>query len=786
MQYKTVALLILITVDFAIAGPPPSEKVGVSGKASSPKKPPSGSANTAYRRSSPLVWPSVRPAHSSSLGGLSFTIRGTVEDSTSWNGVPGVWTEAQETLSVFTCGLLSRQAIVSPFRGVPVETRSYGYDESGRLIRERILAHLEPTAVGVFSWDRVTDYLYNDSSRVSQILFATTSPSGSQWVSRHSTTFFYQDLTVLQSVLTEDYVSGSWLPSYRSINYNNAEGLADSIIDESWVNGVWHRTDKTEYVRPSADSLIVIKPLHGERWVYVYDLQLGLLRHAAQYWDYPDGLQPGVESSYSYDPDRILQNSFSTYFENGNAVRWEKYESVRKPAPSVFLLFPKPEEQYFSTDTIDIRYFGSSESPVSLAYTTDNGALWTTFVAGLPDTGVSVYHWVPTSGLGSVKVKAMQGPASDEMDGILTVFPGLEFLTQATTNIQCGVFSTGFIGVDPRGFSPNNVHSYPGFRYKGLPNSLFSAGVIVGQAGGQMCGMIGSFGTRTFAPKFPFAGPGSDAAFDQRTDCTIIEQAPYYPVEITQKTASRMRDDFIIVEYSVKNLMSSTLSDFYIGVFADWDIGNFQANLGGVDVDRGLAYQYDPGLKDPNYYGLVALSGMSAASVTEAEPNMAFLVAPQLSGDPPSPGDQRTFIGSGPFNIPAGGSQSVAFAISAGTSLVDLQAHADSVHVLWKKTVTTGVARADQQMPTCFSLSQNYPNPFNPSTIIRYSLQDHSDVTLLIFDVLGQQVAELVNNEMEAGHHEVRFDASHLASGVYFYRLTAGTFVESKKLLLLR
>lgn len=783
MQYKTVALLILITVDFAIAGTPPSEKVGVSGKASSPKKPSSGSANAAYWRSSPLVWPSVRPAHSSSLGGLSFTIRGTVEDSTIWTG--GVWTEAQETLSVFTCGLLSRQAIVRPSRGVPVETRSYDYDESGKLIRERMLAHLEGTAVGTFSWDRVTDYLYNDSSRVSQILFATTSPSGSQWVSRGRTTFFYQDLTVLQSVLTEYYDSGSWLPSDRSINYNNAEGLADSIIDESWVNGVWQRTDKTEYVRPSADSLIVIKPFHGQRWVYVYDLQLGLLRHAAQYWDIPDGWQPGVESSYSYDPDRILRNSFSTYFENGNAVRWEKYESVRNPAASVFLLFPKPGEQYFSTDTIDIRYFGSSESPVSLAYTTDNGALWTTFAAGLPDTGVSVYHWVPASGLGSVKVKAMQGPASDEMDGILTVFPGLEFLTQATTNIQCGVFSTGFIGVDPRGFSPNNLHSYPGFRYKGLPNSLFSAGVIVGQAGGQMSGMIGSFGTRTFAPEFPFAGPGSDAAFDQRTECRIIEQAPYYPVEITQKTASRMRDDFIIVDYSVKNLMSSTLSDFYIGVFADWDIGNFQANLGGVDGDRGLAYQYDPGLKDPNYYGLVALSGMSAASVTEAEPNMAFLVAPQ-AGSGGTPGDLRTFIGSGPFTIPAGGSQSVAFAISAGTSLVDLQAHADSVHVLWKKTVTTGVARADQQLPTCFSLSQNYPNPFNPSTTIRYELPKASRVSLKVYDVLGQEVSTLVDEEKPAGTYEVHFSTQNLSSGMYVYRLQVGDYVAAKKLILLR
>jgi hypothetical protein len=88
--------------------------------------------------------------------------------------------------------------------------------------------------------------------------------------------------------------------------------------------------------------------------------------------------------------------------------------------------------------------------------------------------------------------------------------------------------------------------------------------------------------------------------------------------------------------------------------------------------------------------------------------------------------------------------------------------------------------------PTQFSLSQNYPNPFNPSTIIRYGLPLRSQVALNIYNTLGQQVATLVNRNEEAGYHSVRFDGSNLASGAYFYRLQAGTYVETRKLLLLR
>jgi hypothetical protein len=89
-------------------------------------------------------------------------------------------------------------------------------------------------------------------------------------------------------------------------------------------------------------------------------------------------------------------------------------------------------------------------------------------------------------------------------------------------------------------------------------------------------------------------------------------------------------------------------------------------------------------------------------------------------------------------------------------------------------------------VPLKTELLQNFPNPFNPRTVMRYQLSAASNVQLTVFDVLGREVAELVNEREGPGLHDVQFDASSLASGVYFYRLKAGSFVQTKRLLLLR
>jgi len=91
-----------------------------------------------------------------------------------------------------------------------------------------------------------------------------------------------------------------------------------------------------------------------------------------------------------------------------------------------------------------------------------------------------------------------------------------------------------------------------------------------------------------------------------------------------------------------------------------------------------------------------------------------------------------------------------------------------------------------KQIPDEYALSQNYPNPFNPSTTIKFSIPNAGFVTLVVYDVLGSEVATLVNEEKIAGYFEMEFNASFLASGIYFYRIQAGDFVESKKMVLMK
>jgi hypothetical protein len=108
---------------------------------------------------------------------------------------------------------------------------------------------------------------------------------------------------------------------------------------------------------------------------------------------------------------------------------------------------------------------------------------------------------------------------------------------------------------------------------------------------------------------------------------------------------------------------------------------------------------------------------------------------------------------------------------------------------VWRRPLSemiTGVNDERTERPARFSLHQNYPNPFNPGTVISYQLLVNNWVTLKVYNVLGQEVATLVNERREAGRYEAVFDGSKLTSGVYYYRLQAGNYNETKKLLLLR
>ena len=138
----------------------------------------------------------------------------------------------------------------------------------------------------------------------------------------------------------------------------------------------------------------------------------------------------------------------------------------------------------------------------------------------------------------------------------------------------------------------------------------------------------------------------------------------------------------------------------------------------------------------------------------------------------------------GPTDIDPGSSVTYTVAYMYSTSLAGLQTVSDAA--VARFTGATAVKLPTSNVPEKNSLEQNYPNPFNPSSTIEYSIAKESPVTLKVYNMLGQEVSTLVRGRLTPGRYTSQFDGSKLASGVYFYRLTAGSFVQTKHMVLVK
>ncbi|MCB0285734.1 MAG: T9SS type A sorting domain-containing protein, partial [Calditrichaeota bacterium] len=100
--------------------------------------------------------------------------------------------------------------------------------------------------------------------------------------------------------------------------------------------------------------------------------------------------------------------------------------------------------------------------------------------------------------------------------------------------------------------------------------------------------------------------------------------------------------------------------------------------------------------------------------------------------------------------------------------------------------VVTGIETVEPGVAKSYSLEQNYPNPFNPSTTIAFALPESQKISLKIFDITGKEIATLISGDRPAGSYQITFDASNLASGIYFYQLNAGSFSATKRMMLIK
>ncbi len=178
------------------------------------------------------------------------------------------------------------------------------------------------------------------------------------------------------------------------------------------------------------------------------------------------------------------------------------------------------------------------------------------------------------------------------------------------------------------------------------------------------------------------------------------------------------------------------------------------------------------------------------------------------SGDPVAnygwinnaPADQRDLTSTGKFTLRKNEPMDiiVAYTVGRGTdalnSITVARETIEYIHEEYQRNFSTIVGveeEAKEELPSSFTLYQNYPNPFNPSTTIKFSIppnvkSETSNVKLIVYDILGRELRTLINKQLHPGEYKIEFDASNYSSGIYIYKITAGKYTDTKKLLLIK
>jgi hypothetical protein len=286
------------------------------------------------------------------------------------------------------------------------------------------------------------------------------------------------------------------------------------------------------------------------------------------------------------------------------------------------------------------------------------------------------------------------------------------------------------------------------------------------------------------------------------TDAAADPPSSIIGVSVTEHTyqfKAAPDTNYVIIRYDISNTTSFNLSNVYAGLFTDWDMQpNFATNVTGYNPALHLGYAHDVSVPGTVWCGVRALDSTTASYYAIINDTDTFEKSDKwnyLSSGVVTTRDTTDIsfvMSNGPFTIPRNARRRIAFAMIAGTDSSGLVTSANAAKAKWNLIESIdGVKPSTSNVPKSFALRQNYPNPFNPTTNISYDLPNASRVTLSIYNVLGQQVATIVNKNQTAGTYTASFNAGNYASGVYFYRLTAvsggaSVFTDVKKLVLVK
>ena len=498
---------------------------------------------------------------------------------------------------------------------------------------------------------------------------------------------------------------------------------------------------------------------------------------------------------------------------------------------------PSPDEIAFKSDASDYIHAlqgyniyrttdGVNFSPVG---TTDSTAFRDETVAALNTYGyvVTAVYDEGESGPTPLAVTATLGAAEEVID-------------HETTGIVGGVTNEGSIGY-------LNVAQGPGGGFQFNPNDasgqrLFDAGIMIGVGPEQVSDNVRDE-NQVFDADF-VALAGFDSTNSTATATVLgtgyFDFTAENPIGVVVEQVTISAEDlnaFNLLGYqlTVFNDTEASIENLHVGGFFDWDLNlSTFADRGEVIID---SMNIVPGVngnapfnmeivamnnESDAYMGIVPLSTNRfegrrvAVSVEEVYPPrmtdadkweyMTQHRADNPNGDGGSAQDHASVFGLPPVDLAVGDSATLGFAMVAGATYDEMVANAKLAQFIWVIVLGNQLDVLDPivgieddiagAIPVDYALDQNYPNPFNPTTTLKYSLRESSQVKLSIYNTLGQLVTTLIDDQQNAGFKEIVWDGRDalgrkVASGIYIYRMEATPnsgqkFVDSKKMILLK
>ena len=408
----------------------------------------------------------------------------------------------------------------------------------------------------------------------------------------------------------------------------------------------------------------------------------------------------------------------------------------------------------------------------------------------------------PTNTDVQFKLKVTDGTWSDNF--LFNIIVNVDYVNITVNNVSTSITSKSLLG-----YNQTNQGQGLGFTFNGSTSILYDMGLMIGATGTQVSdntrGVSGN--DADFAPAVNVSSqePGTVSDFDVSGTFRDNGSTSIAPLNIVVNQhayawIAAPDDNYVMVQYYIKNNGTSTLNNLYAGLFADWDIPAYANNKCSTDQFQRMGYVWSTdssgiygGVKllshtgGFNHYALDNTANNGGIDLTDGfdslEKYTALTTFRSDAGIATTTGnDVLSVVSSGGFNLAVGDSVEVAFALIAGRSLSSIQQSANAAQDMYDAKFV-GIIHVGNA--TGNRLFQSYPNPADREVRIEFSLSETQMTDITIYNLQGKKMKTILSEKTSSGRYSINADVHALPAGNYIYRIVSGDFVKSLPLTII-